>query len=230
METPQPHKGSVETYEQLSDFIAPDFAFSKQDLWDRFGMLGVFGDYVLSSVQGAVLEIGTGESSIYLGTVAKKYNRKIYHCDISPSKILNPLSVPGYFAEDNEYLEENFETMQNKRCVLYAGPSDKMFEKINIEPLALSFIDGDHIYEQVKKDFYNILPLTVDNGYIILHDTYPPTEEYIDENRCGTVYKFRQEIEKHREIDCITLTRGCAIGVGLTICRKKPKERPYYNE
>ena len=63
----------------------------------------------------------------------------------------------------------------------------------------------------------------MDNGYIILHDTYPPSEEYINENRCGTVYRLRQEIESDPRFDSITLPQGCAINVGLTIVRVKPR-------
>jgi len=212
----QPHKGSQETYDFIADWIAPDFFYSKKDVWHRFGFLGVFGDFVLSCTQGDVLEIGVGESSIYLSHVTRKYHRKIYHCDVAASKIDNPLTVKGY--------------LDTEIGVFFRCPSDEMFAKGNITPIALGFIDGDHIYEQVKKDFYNLLLLVVDNGYIILHDTYPPSEDYVDENRCGTVYRLRQEIEKDDSLDCITLVSGCAMGVGLTICRKKPKNRNYYNE
>lgn len=212
----EPHKGSQETYEYIGKFIAPDFFFSVNDVWHRMGMLGVFGDYVLSCTFGDVLEIGCGESSIYLAKIAKKYHRHIYHCDISPCKIENPLTIPGY--------------MEPEIATFYKGASDDMFKELKISSLALVFIDGDHIFEQVKKDFFNVLPYVVDHGYILLHDTYPPDETYVDENRCGSVYQLRQAIEKDDRFDCLTLTRGTAMGVGLTIVRKKPSQRPYFNE
>jgi len=223
------HKGSLETYEYIAKWIAPDFFFSKNDVWHRFGMLGVFGDFVLSCTPGNILEIGTGESSIYLSHLARKYNRAIYHCDIAPSKIINPLTVAGYMTPAEERFTDR-KVYYTGRSTLFMGPSDDMFKELNILPIALGFIDGDHIYEQVKKDFENLVPLVVDNGYILLHDTYPPDESYVDENRCGTVYKLRQEIEKDPRFDCITLSRGCAMGVGLTIVRKKPAVREYFNE
>lgn len=210
------HKGSRETYDYIAQWIAPDFFFSKNDVWHRFGMLGVFGDFILSCTQGDILEIGVGESSIYLAKVAKKYGRKIIHCDVSPSKIDNPLTIPGY-------LDPEIGTF-------FRGSSDDLFKQNFLRPLALAFIDGDHNYEQVKKDFWNAVEWMVDDGYIILHDTYPPDESSVDENRCGTVYKLRKEIENDDWFDCITLPRGCAMGVGLTIVRKKPLNRPYYNE
>jgi len=210
------HKGSQETFDYIAKWIHPDFFHSVNDRWDRMGFLGMFGDYVLSCTGGDILEIGCGESSIYLSHLAKKYSRKIYHCDIAPDKILNPLTVDGYMNKD--------------RGIFHMEPSDGLFIKYPNMSIALGFIDGDHNYIQAKKDFDNLMLCMVDNGYICLHDTYPPSEEYIDENHCGDVYKLRQEIEKDARYDCITLTRGTAMGVGLTIVRKKPKELKYYNE
>ncbi len=230
------HNESQETKDFLTDFIAPDFFFSRKDVWHRFGMLGVFGDFVLSCTQGNILEIGAGESSIYLSHLARKYHRSILHCDISPAKILNPLTVAGYLTIDghpgiNEAARPP-ETFEYQNSQFFLGPSDDLFKKDpwDIYPLALSFIDGDHIYEQVKKDFDNVVARTVENGYIFLHDTYPPSEDYLREEACGTVYKLRQEIEADPRFDCITLPKGCAVSVGLTIVRVKPAKRAHYNE
>jgi hypothetical protein len=212
----KPHYGELDTYTFIAKFIAPNFFFSVNDGWGRMGFLGVFGDYILSCTKGDVLEIGCGESSIYLSKVATKYGRKIYHCEIAPSKIENPLTVPGYMNPDIGYF--------------FTEGSDKMFETIHITPIALAFIDGDHVFEQVQKDFNNVLPYVVDDGYIILHDTYPPNESFTTESTCGTVYKLRQLIEKDDRFDCITLPTGTAMDVGLTICRKKKQNRAFYNE
>jgi len=210
------HAGCLDTYNYISQWVAPDFFFSKKDVWHRMGFLGVFGDYVLSCTEGDIMEIGAGESTVYLSALSRKFNRKIYYCDCGGGKLSNPLTVKGYLNEENSEI-----------CI---ETSDKMFATRKITPLALSFIDGDHTYEQAKKDFFNILPLTVDNGYIILHDTYPEVESDVDENRCGWVYKLRQELEKDDRFDTLTLVKGCAMGLGFTIVRKKPENRPYYNE
>lgn len=224
------HKGSKETYDFIADWIDPNFFYSKKDVWHRMGMIGVFGDYVLSCTSGAIAEIGCGESSIYLSYLARKYGRKIYHCDMAPDKILNPLTVKGYM------LDEDVSPPTEKHVYLnnagfFMGSSDDFFKEVDPMHLALVFIDGDHHYEQAKKDFDNFLPRMVDHGYIILHDTYPPNEEYLSpDSACGDVYRLRQEIEKDPRVDCITLTRGCAMGVGMTICRKKPAELAYYHD
>ena len=226
-----PHQGSKDTYDFIAKWIAPDFFYSSQDVWHRMGMLGVFGDYVLSCTPGDVFEIGVGESSIYLTHVAKKYNRRIFHCDIEYGKIVNPMSVPGYLSDDLEFIDDKpelTEIVPSKRAFAIRASSDDFFKKIKLPPIALAFIDGDHNYPQAKKDFYNILPYVVDDGYILLHDVYPIDEEWLPDNVCGTVYMLRQEIEKDPSLQCLTLVKGTAMGVGLEIVRKKPKDLPYY--
>lgn len=226
------HKGSQETYDFISQFITPDFFFSKTDVWHRMGILGVFGDYVLSCTQGDIAEVGCGESSIYLSHLARKWGRMIGHCDIAPDKIINPLTVDGYMLPKAlPVLEAKQQTIYKDNAVFFMGPSDEFFERICSEKLALVFIDGDHNYAQAKKDFENAMRWTVENGYIFLHDTYPPSEEYLcPHSKCGDVYRLRQEIERDPRVDTITLPQGTAMGVGITICRKKPAKLEYYHE
>lgn len=226
------HKGSKETYEYIANWICPDFFFSKNDVWHRMGFLGVFADFVLSSIGGDVAEIGCGESSIYLSHVARKYNRRMYHCDIAPDKILNPLTVPGYMLPydlDPVVAVDRPKTFIAQNSSFFMGPSDEFFQQVDPKGLALSFVDGDHNYMQAKKDFENFLERTYENGYILLHDTYPPTKEYLcPDSRCGDVYRLRQELECDERVDVMTLPQGTAMGVGLTICRKKPSQREYF--
>jgi hypothetical protein len=220
------HPGSRDTYDTIAQWITPDLAYSTRDRFDRYGMLGYWGEYVLSCTQGAVCEIGVGESSIYLSKVARKYDRQIYHCDISPSKIVNPLTIPGYISQDSDehnYMEEGHEYEPYRRIICYAGPSDLLFERLQPTELALSYIDGDHCYAQARKDFDHLFARTVDDGYILLHDTYPPDATWVHANACGDVYQLRQELEQRTDLDCLTLTRGTAIGVGLTMIRKRPR-------
>jgi hypothetical protein len=225
------HPGALDTYKYLSRWIDGKFPFSYPDGWGRMGFLGVFAHYVLSHLRGDILEIGAGESSVYLNQVAKIFGCRIFHCDIQGGVLTNALSVPGYFCDDNILIWPTDEVSQAHQCVLFAGPSDKFFERIKFTPIAFAYIDGDHTYEQARKDFYNVVPLVMDNGFIVLHDTYPHREEYTAENVCGGVYKLRQEIERNRkDFDAITLVEGTAISHGFTIVRKKPKDLPYFNE
>ena len=208
------HPPSLDSYRGVSDWLAPDFYYSKQLGWTATAIVGMIADFALTYLQGDILEIGVGISSIFLTGLAKKFKRKLYQCDVEAGKILNPLTVPGYLSEDSKF---------------YCMASDDMFAKKEITPLAFAFIDGDHNYAQVKKDFWNMVPLMVDNGYIMLHDTYPPTEDYVDPQMCGDVYKLRQELENDKRFDCITLV-GYGSYIACTLIRVKPVNRPYYQE
>ena len=189
-------------------------------LWDRWGLLSVLSDYVLNYTSGSIVEIGCGESSIHLSKLAEKYNRTCYHCEYSKSGVENMKNTKGYFG---------------KNSIVYTGKSDDFFKDTNLPPIALGFIDGDHTYEQVKKDFNNLWNHVIKDGHIFLHDTYPPNESWHVPEKCGTVYKLREQLEtcaneplsyfdgenvqKYGSYDVFTFTHS-AFNVGLTMVKK----------
>jgi len=178
--------------------------------WQRWGLLGVLCDYVLSFHKGEILEIGCGESSIYLSKLAEKHNRTCYHIEYSKSGIENMKNTKGYFGKNSKVFnmksEDFFNSLKNA--------------DIGYPKLALVFIDGDHEYEEVKKDFDNTFKLMEKGGYIFLHDTCPPDESWKVPQKCGTVYRLREEIENEMGIHSFTF-RNSAFGVGLTMVRVK---------
>jgi len=206
------HPGSREMFDIIAEWEPSSVVVSANFQWARMGILGIMGDHVLRYTKGDIVEIGVGESTIFLTRLAEIYNRKVYHCDICVGDITNMLTIDGIFG---------------KNSLIYNDTSDKFFKYIDFTPIALGFIDGDHNYEQVKKDFDNLLPLMVDDGFIFLHDTYPPSDDYLSEHRCGNVYKLRQELEQRRDIDCFTFSNG-AMEVGFTMVRKLPHGQPSY--
>jgi hypothetical protein len=197
------HKGLKELY--LQNIKWHNFPAGYD--WHRWGLLYVLGDYVLTYVKGDILEIGCGESSILLSKLSKKFNRICHHIEFSKSGVENMKSTKGYFGYNS---------------LVYNCTSDVFFqmEKLHELKLAFSFIDGDHMYEQAVKDFLNVWKYTVDEGMIALHDTLPPNEKWTTENKCGTVYKLRRELEKWDEIDIFTFPHS-AFEVGLSIVRKR---------
>jgi len=226
------HKGSQETFEKIADWGGQELPFSKQLRWDRMGLLAILADYFLNYSKGNIIEIGAGESTVYLSFLAHKYNRQAFFCDIQQSIYINALTVQGYFKDDYILLRENtlIEAYYNKRNVIYIGSSDSFFKDLTPLPqIAVAFIDGGHLYEQVKKDFWNVFPLIEETGGILIHDTYPPDEDYLDPNACGTGYKLRQELEADPQLDIFTFIRS-AMDVGLTLVRRKPENLPYYKK
>lgn len=217
VKNPNEHPGSRDMYDTIAQWSACPIVISVAMVWNRMGILGILGDYVLNYTPGDIVEIGVGESSIFLTKLARKFGRVVYHCDLQRGHIVNMTTVPGILDSSG---------------VSYIGKSDDFFKEVEFSSIALGFIDGDHTYEQVKKDFENLFDLLVEGGYIFLHDTYPPNEDYLPENRCGDVYRFRQELEDrsnfYREnIDVFTFPFG-AMDVGLTMVRKLPRKRPHF--
>lgn len=212
----EPHLNSLNEYKMISQWGYCTIPYSRCLKWTEWGLFGVLIDYTLSYLEGCIVEIGVGWSSIYVTAVAKKYNRQTFHCDIQHGVMANFASVDGYFKED---------------ATLYVGNSDDFFKEIDFPPVAVALIDGGHKYEQAKKDFENLFPLMVDNGFIFIHDTYPPEEDWTTPNMCGDGYRLRQELEKRTDLDCFTFVYAQtvrAMGVGLTIIRKKPKDLPHF--
>jgi len=210
---PNEHAGCAETKRYIAEWEPGSLTVSRRLLWGRFGLLGIMGDYILRYLpSGNIAEIGVGESSLFLTELARRHSRRVYHCDRSPGEIKNCQSVEGFFDPGN---------------VVFTGTSDDFFKEIMITKLALGFIDGDHNYEFVKRDFDNMLSLMMDEGLIFIHDMYPPTEEYLSEHRCGDGYRLRQQLEQRSDLDVFTFPFG-AMGVGLTMVRKLPKDLPYY--
>ena len=227
------HPGSLETYEYISKWINPKFPFSEKDGWGRFGMLGVLGDMILQSLQGThIVEIGTGESSIYLTQLARIHNRRIFYCDEARAKITNPMTIKGYLHEDTIIVsgQPHTDLYFGKQAIAYHGISDDFFKNMLLPPIGLAFIDGEHHYEYVKRDFDNIFKLLVPDGYIFLHDTYPYDESLVLGDYCADSYKMRQELENDPRVDCFTFTRLVACNVGFCMVRKKPLNRPYYQQ
>lgn len=174
--------------------------------WERWGLLNSLADYVLYYAKGDIVEIGCGESSIHLSRLAEKYNRKCFHCEYSKSGVENMKNTKGYFGKNSE---------------VYCGRSDDFFKDVKLPVIALGFIDGDHTYEQATKDFRNLIRY-VTNGYIFMHDTNPPDKSWTVPEKCGGVYKLREDLENTMYYDIFTFPYS-AFGVGLTMVRNKLK-------
>ena len=189
--------------------------FFMNNNWKRWELLAVLLDFVLSFTEGDMVEIGVGETSAIFTALSKKYRRKVYHCDLNRNRVKEHLKHKRYFGD-----------MKN---LIFVGYSDDFFKRINLPPIAVGFIDGGHMHDQAKRDFDNLFSLVVEDGYIFLHDTYPSKELHVEERFCGTSYLLRQELENNPMVDCFTFTNS-SNNHGLTMVRKKPKDRPYYQE
>lgn len=116
----------------------------------------------------------------------------------------------------------SFDLPENAR--FYLGRSDSFFESLSPdEKFDLIFIDADHSHEQSLKDFINCGNFLIQDGFIVLHDTYPINEKYLDPNLCDDSYLtalyIKQKLSSHFE--SLTLP----FHPGLTIVKKISKDK-----
>jgi len=103
--------------------------------------------------------------------------------------------------------------------------SDYFFSK-NKETFDCIFIDGLHIYQQVKKDIFNSIKSLNQNGVIFIHDCLPNNVFQQAVPRCkfgwtGEVWKAIVEFRTLDYVDTYTCYADCGIGVILKNKNKK---------
>lgn len=157
-----------------------------------------------------VLEVGTAHGgNLFLLTKIAENTGKIISIDLPGGEFGG-----GYF-EQKKYVYENFAT-EKQKVFLFREDSHtqsvlrKVEDVLGGEKLDLLFIDADHTYEGVKKDFEMYSPLVRTGGIVAFHDiAKSPAENY-------GVEKFWNEIKdnfKHQEIIEDPDQLGYGIGV-----------------
>ena len=99
--------------------------------------------------------------------------------------------------------------------------SDDFFFE-NKDKFDLVFIDGLHIYEQVKKDIINSLKCLNENGIILVHDCMPNSlsKQAVPRYKMkwnGDVWKAIVDLRQREDLDIFT----CEIDQGIGIITKK---------
>lgn len=76
--------------------------------------------------------------------------------------------------------------------------SDAFFARYDGSAPDLVFIDGGHSYEQARRDYENAVRILAPGGTIALHDTWPESDDETAVDRCGEVWRLRDEITAHK--------------------------------
>lgn len=103
----------------------------------------------------------------------------------------------------------------------FLGTTDSFFTQ-DTQTFDIIFIDADHKFEAVKKDFNNSLKVLNKYGIIFIHDTDPISKEYIDPGYCGDSYKMVDTLSKNKDLNFVTLP---ILNAGLTIVNRKTDRR-----
>jgi predicted O-methyltransferase YrrM len=108
---------------------------------------------------------------------------------------------------------------------IYDVTSDEFFARHDLRdllggPVALAFIDGLHLFEQVLRDFVNLERYSSPSTVILLHDSIPLDEVTASRDRttdfyCGDVWKAVLALRRRRpELEMITV-RTAPTGLSL---------------
>jgi hypothetical protein len=96
--------------------------------------------------------------------------------------------------------------------------SDEFFQRGVSEKYDVIFIDGLHVYDQVRRDLVNSLRCLAKDGWVALHDMYPRNwkEEHVPRLAgawTGDVWKVAFELAQSPEIDFRIIKIDCGVGV-----------------
>jgi predicted O-methyltransferase YrrM len=147
-----------------------------------------------------ILEIGTLEGgTLFLFTRVASKNATIISVDLPPAKFLFKLRAPLY---------RTFISKNQQLCLIKEDSHDKItLEKVknilNGKKVDFLFIDGDHSYEGVKKDFEMYSSLVEPNGIIAFHDILSQPDSGVDKfwDEIKPQYKYieiKDEKEQHK--------------------------------
>lgn len=162
---------------------------------------------LLSSLQKEkpkyILEIGTGNGGmLFLFSLIADSRAKIISIDLPSGKFGGGYVVwriPFY----KSFRKENQKVYLLRKDSHKEETLKKIEAILNNQKLDLLFIDGDHTYEGVKKDFKMYGSLVRKNGLIVFHDIVPGPEENI-----GGVPEFWKEIRKNYQSQRIEIVRN----------------------
>ena len=115
---------------------------------------------------------------------------------------------------NGDFLRANLK-FKNLTLICGDSTSERVQKKANmLGPYDLIFIDANHAYEFVKKDFENALKMISPNGIIAMHDIFAPS--------APGVGKFWKEIEATEEYQLCSFYNGdvaMKTGIGV-VCVK----------
>jgi predicted O-methyltransferase YrrM len=107
----------------------------------------------------------------------------------------------------------------NERLEIFLGTVQEYSNSRNDDSLKfdLAFIDANHKVDYVIQDFDTVTKLVEKRGTILLHDTWPQSEDFADPKFCGDAYKAVDLLRKqYGEWNFVTIQKH----PGLTIAQR----------
>lgn len=126
-----------------------------------------------SAQNGKILEIGThyGFTTRNLRTIYP--NAQIVTVDLAREHCPDGLKHQQHELLPMDEIGREYQGLDNAQILQFYGGSDDFFKGLDpSESFDFIFVDGDHAYEQVKKDTENAMRFLAPGGVIAWHDVY----------------------------------------------------------
>jgi hypothetical protein len=154
---------------------------------------------------GEIVEIGSfmGRSTCWLAAGTKKASRErvtaIDHFRGSPEHLAGqPYESRILMREGTTFARfvDNIAKMQLSDYVNPIVATSEGAARAWNKDIRLLFIDGDHSYDNTKKDFELWFPFVCDRGYVCFHDVgaWPGPTQFYDE-LCLAAYNLKERLE-----------------------------------
>ncbi len=90
---------------------------------------------------------------------------------------------------------------------LWQMTSDAFFESYDGPRPDIVLVDGDHAYEQARRDAHNALEILADEGVLFMHDTWPVFRAATERLICGGVHRVIEELHADERLEVATIRR-----------------------
>ena len=204
----------------IDDFVSLsfDFSFGGQTIKPHQNKMevSILLHFLKSIDPCTVLEIGTSEGgTLFLLSQILSKNAKIISVDLPKGAGGGELYPDWKKSLYKSFISENQQIFLLRENSHALTTFEKIQNIIQTQKIDFLFIDGDHSYEGVKKDFELYFPLVAENGIIAFHD--------INEvlwNKIG-VQRFWKKIKsKYPTFEIIDKSKNDGLGIGLLIKSK----------
>jgi hypothetical protein len=142
---------------------------------------------------------------------------------INSIKGIKKLSYLELGVFDNENFNsircENKFSVDTNGSALFTGTTDEFFSQLDtIKKYDIIFIDANHDYEYVLRDFNNAVDHC--DKWILIHDMFPPSVKYTKSNLCSDSYKLLHYMLDNTDFSIYVMDNN----FGLTLI-KMPAEK-----
>lgn len=102
--------------------------------------------------------------------------------------------------------------------VIERADTVEFMETLPADSVELVFLDSSHEYAHSLRELVQIERILVENGVLLMHDTYPPSSSQERPGYCGDVWRLAAELDSRPGWQAMTLPAQ----YGLTLARKLP--------